>query len=44
MTESIIQSEPFPGDCCMLDTIVLWIDSNTWWVSFSLIIVPALEL
>ena len=43
MTESLIQSKPFPKDFCMSDIIVVYIDSNTWSMSLSLIIVSAFE-
>ena len=39
MTESIIQSEPFHKDFCILDVTVVYIDSNTSSISLSLIIV-----
>ena len=43
MTESIIQSEPFPKDFCMFNITVLKIDLNITSMSLSLIIVSAFE-
>ena len=43
MTESIIQSELFPKDFCMLYIIVAQIDSNALSILLALIIVSASE-
>ena len=43
MTESLIQSEPFPRDICMFVIIVVKIDSNTLSMSLSFIIISAFQ-
>ena len=43
ITESLIEVEPCPTDFCMLDKIVLYIESNTASMSLSLIIVSAFK-